>query len=333
MRKHPDADAFVREHLRHPAHATTRLAFADWLDETGTPSNAAWAHYIRLREEADRHAPDSEEQQRLLRQADRFATKVSAKLTLAARVFARDPELILQLIPAANVTFRLETFEPPRSILGLVPESVAIEKNLLPLALHGNTLFLVTDRANHDAANVLGCILNKEVILVSTDRLGLSSIASAFGHTEETFDSVFREYSYLPLLPNDPPTLNEEADPRSAAVRFVNMLFREAIERRADRIHISPEPTGMHVTYVADVWVQYGWVPPRFQFPALARIALMARIPVEWTHPHPTTLIPIMGEFQLQVAGIQFCVRVTMTPSPDGPTTQIDLNRESLPST
>ena len=35
MTSHPDADAFMRAILRDPADVTTRLVFADWLEETG----------------------------------------------------------------------------------------------------------------------------------------------------------------------------------------------------------------------------------------------------------------------------------------------------------
>jgi type IV pilus assembly protein PilB len=55
MSSHPDADAFVSAILRNPAEVTTRLVFADWLEETGDPSNVAWAQFIRLNVEADRH--------------------------------------------------------------------------------------------------------------------------------------------------------------------------------------------------------------------------------------------------------------------------------------
>ncbi len=56
MFSHPDADAFMRSYLRKPTDATTRLIFADWLEETGDESNVAWARYIRLKVEADTYS-------------------------------------------------------------------------------------------------------------------------------------------------------------------------------------------------------------------------------------------------------------------------------------
>ncbi len=47
-----DADAFQRAILAEPAADLPRLVYADWLDETGDPANAARAEYIRLQCEA-----------------------------------------------------------------------------------------------------------------------------------------------------------------------------------------------------------------------------------------------------------------------------------------
>lgn len=193
MQKHPDADSFVLEHLRQPANATTRLVFADWLEDTGTPSNVAWAHYIRLREEAERNAPD--ERWPLLRQADICAAKVRAKLTLAARVFVRNPESVLQLIPSANITVRLANFDTPRAVLEIVPESVARENDFLVLAVRGNTLFCANTPDDFDTAQKLMFILNKEIVLVGAERSDIrEAINRGYGYAEtESVDSVTYE--------------------------------------------------------------------------------------------------------------------------------------------
>src|SRR6266542_6112212 len=113
MQKHPDADAFIRSYLEHPTDATSRLVFADGLEETGEPHNTAWAHFIRRRIEADRHPPDSRERRELDREADSYAPRIRANLTIPAALFVGYPKSLLQLLPAPNITVRLADFAVP----------------------------------------------------------------------------------------------------------------------------------------------------------------------------------------------------------------------------
>lgn len=46
-----EAHAFLKSILADPVNPLPRLVFADWLEESGTRSNVAWAKYLRLAEE------------------------------------------------------------------------------------------------------------------------------------------------------------------------------------------------------------------------------------------------------------------------------------------
>lgn len=54
-----DRDALLAAVLASPDDDVPRLVFADWLEETGHPADAARAHYIRHQVEATRFPPDS----------------------------------------------------------------------------------------------------------------------------------------------------------------------------------------------------------------------------------------------------------------------------------
>lgn len=206
MRKHPDADSFVLEHLRQPANATTRLAFADWLEETGTASNTAWASYIRLCEEVDRVGTGADPLPWLLCRTDRFVTQIRAKLTLPARSFVRNPEAVLQLLPAPNVTVRFAGYEPPIAVIELVPESVARENLVLPLALQDRTLFAATaDPHNPDTVEKLEFVLNRNVVFVRAARESVLNIINRmYGQNEtESVDSVSYESPLVGLAGDD----------------------------------------------------------------------------------------------------------------------------------
>lgn len=171
MHTHPDADSFVRAYLDHPADATTRLVFADWLEETGVPHNAAWAAYIRLRDDADHHPADSPTRRELLRQADSFAPNIRAKLTMSAKRFVGYPKSLLQLLPAANICARLANFAVPRTIIEIVPESAARENVLIPLAARDRTLLIAAaDPHDFGIARRLGFILSRDIVSVGAAR-------------------------------------------------------------------------------------------------------------------------------------------------------------------
>src|SRR4051812_43866863 len=104
MSSHPDAAAFVAAILDDPAELTTRLAFADWLEETGDPPSAAWARFIRLMGEAGRFADRSDRRRELELEAATYLWQMDAKLTLPAAVFVRHPRPLLQLLPAWSLT-------------------------------------------------------------------------------------------------------------------------------------------------------------------------------------------------------------------------------------
>jgi uncharacterized protein (TIGR02996 family) len=318
---HPEADAFMRKYLEQPTDTTARLVFADWLEETGVPHNAAWAYYIRLKAEAARYTLNSYERPELERQADEYVPKIRAQLTIPAAFFVGYPKSLLQLLPPANITVKLADFEVPLTVRELMPESVARENLVLPLATQRRTLLAAAAHPPtfEDLADKLEFILNWSIVLVHAEREDVrNAIDRHYGQTETV--SV-DEYLYLAPQPE----LDLATDDGSPVARLVNLIGREAIQLRADRILITPEPDGIAVRYrIDDEWVQRDWMPSRLLTPVTARLAILVGIPVEWTFTNPPSLTPMTGEFPLHANGIAFRVRVTMQPSPDGPTTQID---------
>jgi uncharacterized protein (TIGR02996 family) len=327
-----EADAFMRNYLTSPTDVTARLVFADWLEETCEPHNLAWAYYIRLRAEAERHPLDSPERRELDRQADSYAPKVRANLTIPASLFVGYPKSLLQLLPAPNITVRLVEVEIPLAVLELVPESVARDNLVLSLDLQGSTLLVAAaDPHNYDTAQKLQFILNRDIVMVGAEEEDLGrAIDRLYEGTEtETVECVFYEFpeNYLTLPADNPVELTSDAD--APVVRLANLIVQEATSLRADRILITPEPDGVAVRLRSDdEWIDRDRLPLRLLGSISARFAIMAGIPVEWTFRNPPSLTPWTAVFPLQVGGTLFHLRVTLQPSPDGSTTQIDFIRK-----
>jgi type IV pilus assembly protein PilB len=328
---HPDADAFMRKYLECPTDTAARLVFSDWLEETGEPHSIAWAHFIRLKYEAGLHPLDSPEWRELDRRADECAEQIRARLTISAKLFVGYPKSLLQLLPAPRITVRLANFEVPRPVLELVPESVARENLVLPLDAQEQTLLIAAANPNDfDTAQKLQFILNREVLQIGAERADIQTALDrhydyeyAAAHGDPPLLLVFEDVAIFPST-----SAGDSPDLYSPIVRLVNLILQEAINLRADRIHIFPDGPAVVVRYrIGDEWAERDRIPLRLLRHVVRRIAIMAGIPIEWTFANPPALAPVTGQFPVQVPGAHFSFRVTIQPSPDGPTLQIDLPR------
>jgi uncharacterized protein (TIGR02996 family) len=190
---HPDADAFVSAILRNPADVTTRLVFADWLEETGTPSNIAWAHFIRLNAEAAQYARGNPKREALEFDAAAYWWQINAKLTLSGKRFLSAWESLLQILPPWALTLRLGTCDVSLSVIELMPESVAHERLIFPLALHENLLLIVSaDPGDCNTMQLVQYLLNKQIIAVR-------------GVQDDILDAINRHYGPYEPLPDFTP--------------------------------------------------------------------------------------------------------------------------------
>ena len=116
-------------------------------------------------------------------------------------------------------------------------------------------------------------------------------------------------------------------------VSDITKLIREAIHLHADRVLITPEPDGVPIRYRIDgEWIDRDHMPLRLLTPVTARLAIRVAIPALYASRTPPSLGPLTGVFPLYVQNTHFDIRVTLQPSPDGPTTQLDLIREPPPT-
>lgn len=323
-----DADAFMRKYLQQPSDTTARLVFADWLEEQGEPHNRAWAYYIRLKAETDRYPADSAQRYELDRQAGEYAVHIQARLTIPAKLFVGYPKSLLQLLPAPYLTVNLARYSPSRAALEMVPESVARENLVIPLDVQERVLLLAAaEPTDFDTLQKLQFILNRDVVQVGADADDtLRAINREYGETE-TFavDSVLIEFVDTAI---DFESIAADLDSVDApVVRLVNLIIVEAINLRADRILINPEPDGVVVRYrVAGTWVDRDHMARRFLRPVFTRIAIMASIDIAAVHAEVPPYLTLTGDIPFMMQSAHFDVHVTIQPSPDGPTAELAIS-------
>jgi uncharacterized protein (TIGR02996 family) len=170
MSSHPDADGFIRAILRRPADPTPRLVFADWLDETGRPGNAAWATYLRLRAEMNALPDDDPRFAELRTEAREVGERVIARLRLPAATFVADAAAWVQVLPPANFRLSLEGYESPTRVLEAASRAVAEDFVAVPIALMGNVLvWAVAHPFSGETETQFRLVFNREMLFVPAD--------------------------------------------------------------------------------------------------------------------------------------------------------------------
>jgi uncharacterized protein (TIGR02996 family) len=326
MSSHPDADSFMRAILHNPAELTTRLVFADWLEETGEPSNVAWARYIRLMAEAAQHQLDSIRYKNLDRQASDLASQIHATLTIGAAKLVGNIEQLEQLLPKPNVRVQFVGYEIPKPVIEYVPESVARENLVLPLHLEGQRLFVaIADAHDYDTIQKLQFILNKDIVVVvaNPDHL-LAAINWHYGQTEvEYVDSVLVEFADAasPVLHVTHSFQSADSDD-APVVRLVNLIMTESINIGATGIRLLPATEGVVVQFrVSGNWINRDTPPARLWRGIATRIAIMAAIPVEALfEKHPT----VRSVMTLHIRNTVYSFRVSAGERIDGLLIELD---------
>ena len=177
----------------------------------------------------------------------------------------------------------------PVEVLELVPEAVARENAVLPLAEEDGMLKIaISDPEDYDTVEKLRFILNRrietalaprEAILEAINRYygqgdsdGASSMLQDF--TDSTID--FTEAA------DDTRSKEEEVDQNSApVVRLVHLIITEAVQLRASDIHIEPFEDRVRVRYRIDgVLVERDSPPKRLLGAILSRIKILSKLDI-----------------------------------------------------
>ena len=209
----------------------------------------------------------------------------------------------------------------PPSVVELVPESVARENAILPLAeMDGALKVIVSDPQDYDTLDKLRFILNRQVEIALAPRENiLEAINRHYGQTEgESADSMLQEFTDTAIdftETEDETGQDEEVIDESAApiVRLVHLIVSEAVQLRASDIHIEPFEDRVRVRYRIDgVLVERDSPPRRLLGAILSRIKIMANMDIaERRRPQD-------GRIKLTVGNKSLDFRVSVLPTNHG---------------
>jgi type IV pilus assembly protein PilB len=218
----------------------------------------------------------------------------------------------LQFVNLTDVTI-------PSSVIELVPESVARENVVLPMAQENGALkIIMSDPSDFDTMQKLQFILNKDIqpVLAPREQI-VEAINRHYGQTEtESVDSMLQEFTdtAIDFTETDATAAAAAADDSDApVVKLVNLIITEAISLRASDIHVEPFGDRVRVRYRIDgVLVERDSPPRRLLAPILSRIKIMSSIDISEKRR------PQDGRIKMTVSGKHFDLRVSILPSNHG---------------
>ncbi len=220
--------------------------------------------------------------------------------------------------------FDLRDVPIPPSVVELVPESVARENAVIPLAEEDGALkVLVSDPFDYETFEKLQFILNRKVnIALATKESIIEAINRNYGQMgDESADSMLQEFTDTAIDFTETEEGDgggggggEDVDESSAPiVRLVQLMISEAVQLRASDIHIEPFAEEVRIRYRIDGRLVKRDSPPRRLLGALlSRIKILAKMDIAERRRCQD------GRIKITAGGKEIDLRVSMLPTNHG---------------
>ena len=261
-----------------------------------------------------------------LAEASRIASSSGKKVQdeVVRLGYASGDKVMKALAKAYRMPFvDLTGLEVEEDVVGKLPESVARENTIFPLANLGGTLRIATcDPADMDAQEKLRFILNREIEMAIAPREQIvEAINRHYGLSDgESADSMLQEFTDTAIdfteTAIEQGAADEDDDQSdSPVVKLVNLIITEAVQLRASDIHIEPFEDRIRIRYRIDGRLVERDNPPRRLLGAvLSRIKILSKLDIaERRRPQD-------GRIKLTADGKDYDLRVSIMPSSHGQT-------------
>ena len=215
----------------------------------------------------------------------------TAKLAqaLVACGFASAEEVVHAMAEQHGVDYiNLKEVKIPRSIIELVPESIAREHAVLPLSAEdGQITIIVSDPLDYETLDKLRFILNRRIDIALAPRASIEeAINRVYNPNDAGGDAMFQETTEeVPDFTHPDEEIigtDQNVDESSAPiVRLVQLMITEAVQTRASDIHIEPFEDRIRVRYRIDgVLVERESPPKRLLGAILSRVKILAKLDI-----------------------------------------------------
>lgn len=212
----------------------------------------------------------------------------------------------------------LENLEIPRTVIELVPESVARENVVLPLSVEDDVIRVAISNAmDYEVLDKLRFVLNRDIQLAVASKESIqNAINRHYGDSQtESVDSMLAEFTEtaIDFTETDGGGGVQEEDDSAPIVKLVNLIISEAVSMRASDIHIEPFEDRVRVRYRIDgVLVERDSPPKRLLAAMVSRIKIMARMDISEKRR------PQDGRIKTRAGGKDFDLRISILPTNHG---------------
>ena len=256
--------------------------------------------------------------------ADSLAKQTKKQLAqcLVQLGYATEEEVMKALAQHNRMEYvELAEIEIPEAVIELMPEAVARENVVLPMAETDRGLkVLMSEPGDLETIEKLRFILNRDVTVALATRSSiLLAINRMYGQVEgESADSVLQEFTDTAIdfteTVDDGRGSDDDIDESSAPiVRLVQMMITEAVQLRASDIHVEPFEDRVRIRYRIDgVLCERDRLPRRQLGAILSRIKILSKIDIaERRRPQDGRIKVNVGEKELDL-------RVSIIPTNQG---------------
>jgi type IV pilus assembly protein PilB len=236
--------------------------------------------------------------------------------------YAPGEKVMKALAKAYRLKFvNLAEIQVPTEVIDLLPESVARENTIFPLAESGGRLRVATcDPTDMDTQEKLRFILNRDVEMALAVREQIvEAINRSYGLSDgESADSMLQEFTdtaidFTETAVEQAAAQGTEEQSDAPVVKLVNLIITEAVQLRASDIHVEPFEDRVRIRYRIDGRLVERDNPPRRLLGAiLSRIKILAKLDIaERRRPQD-------GRIKLTADGKDYDLRVSVLPTNHG---------------
>jgi type IV pilus assembly protein PilB len=230
----------------------------------------------------------------------------------------------------------LQEIEIPATVIELVPESLARENVVMPLAQENGAIKVIMhDPMDYETIEKLRFVLNREIEVALAPREAIvEAINRYYGSSSqetESVDSMLQEFTDTAIdFTDDGGGARggligvDEGD--APVIRLVHLIIQEAVTMRASDIHIEPFAERIRIRYRIDgVCMERDSPPRRLLASIVSRLKIMGSIDIaEKRRPQD-------GRIKMHVAGKDIDFRVSILPTNHGQSVVMRiLDRENI---
>ncbi|MDO8577783.1 MAG: GspE/PulE family protein [Dehalococcoidales bacterium] len=169
----------------------------------------------------------------------------------------------------------LNTYQIKADALRLIPRSIAVKHNIIPMTIEDGTLVVAMEDINNVAAlSEIAAVCKMRVVPVAADA---GQIRQAIDYNYRSFGEVEQELNKVAPAPEPERAAEDISD--APVVRALDLIMSEAVKVRASDIHIEPQVDRLRVRYRIDgVLHEAMSLPLSSQAFLISRIKIMAKM-------------------------------------------------------